>query len=163
MWLFSTDSLNYLQNYKILEYKYLVLCLSSTMDVAGQRTHKSKTQISTKMGLTLFSALHALVLQCSTALSNAFRMIYLSIYFEMAWFFGCFIFFIVYSNSFIWILMFTYWSAFHLEWKCKTLVQALWNLPLLWYMKSTWDKDIFSIVVGRSRDVGGTHKLFKQI
>lgn len=54
----------------------------------GQETHKSKTQISTKMGLILFSALHALALQCSAALSNAFKMIYLSIYFEMALFFG---------------------------------------------------------------------------
>lgn len=61
-------------------------------DVAGQGTHKSKTQISTKMGLTLFSAFHTLALQCSTALSNAFRMIYLSIYFEMAWFFWFYFF-----------------------------------------------------------------------
>lgn len=62
-------------------------------DVAGQGTHKSKTQISTKMGLTHFSAFRTLALQCSTALSNAFRMIYLSISFEMAWFFWLFYFF----------------------------------------------------------------------
>lgn len=53
--------------------------------------------------------------------------------------------------------MFTYWRAFHLEGKCITLVQALWNLPL-WYVKSTWDKGFISIALGRK-----THKLFKHI
>lgn len=62
---------------------HLVLCLSSTMKI---RKKKKQTWVL-KLILTLFSALSDLALQCSTVLSNAFRMIYLSMHFETIFFF----------------------------------------------------------------------------
>lgn len=82
-----------LNTYRITKYcnAHLALCLSSAM-----RIWRKKTQTGVlKIVLTHFSALNDSALQCFTVLSNAFKMIYLSKYFET------FFFSIVSSCSFI--------------------------------------------------------------